>query len=377
VTKPRSSYGQRTLPREAFVSGETFADERERIFRRRWLLAGHVSELPEPGSWLRFDLDRASILVVRGKDDVPRAFHNFCRHRGTLLCTGPAGELPGRAIQCPYHAWTYELDGSLRAAPNMGDVAGFEPGEHGLLPVALVEWEGLLFLNLAEEPEPFDAELAGLAGRFERWRLAELRSVHRTTYEVAANWKLLFHNYSECYHCPNAHPHLNRLTPFRNTANDLEEGAVLGGPMWMTDRDGSMTVGGARCAPLLPGLDESDRGHVRYYTLFPSAFLSFHPDYVLVHRAQPLAAERTRVVCDWYFHPEAIAAPGFDPRPAVEFWDLTNRQDWELCENAQLGVASPAYAPGPYAEIESQLAAFDREYLHAMADGPGAVERGS
>jgi Rieske 2Fe-2S family protein len=190
--------------------------------------------------------------------------------------------------------------------------------------------------------------------------------VHQTVYEVDANWKLFFHNYSECYHCPGVHPHLNKLTPYRNTTNDLDEGPVLGGPMWMTDPDGSMTIGGARCAPLLPGLGEGDRGHVLYYTLFPSMFLSLHPDYVLVHRAQSLGTSRTRIFCDWYFHPDAIAAPGFDPQPAIDFWDLTNRQDWELCANAYRGVASRAYLPGPYADLESQLAAFDREYLRAM-----------
>jgi Rieske 2Fe-2S family protein len=102
--------------------------------------------------------------------------------------------------------------------------------------------------------------------------------------------------------------------------------------------------------------------------VFPSAFVSFHPDYVLVHRAQALALDRTRVLCDWYFHPDAIAAPGFDPKPAIEFWDMTNRQDWDLCENAQLGVTSLVWEPGPYAELESQLAAFDRHYLRVMND---------
>lgn len=253
----------------------------------------------------------------------------------------------------------------------MQDVAGFDRADHGLLPCAMAEHEGLLFVSLAGDPEPFARAMAPLTGRFERWRMAELARVHRTEYTVEANWKLFFHNYSECYHCPGVHPHLNKLTPYRNTVNDLDEGAVLGGPMWMTERDGSMTMGGARCAPLLPGLGEADRGHVLYYTVFPSMFLSLHPDYVLVHRAVPLGRTTTRIVCDWLFHPEAIAVPGFDPAPAIEFWDLTNRQDWELCANTQKGVASAAYVPGPYSELESQLAAFDREYLAAMGRGAG------
>jgi Rieske 2Fe-2S family protein len=373
--KPRTAFGQHTLPREYFVSPEVYELERERIFSRSWLLAGHVSHLEKPGDFFVYDIDRESVLVVRGGDGVIRAFHNHCRHRGTRLCDGQGSV--GGAIQCPYHAWTYGLDGALRAAPNMQDVPGFDRGEHPLHPVALADWQGFLFLNLASQPEPFAQALAPLQGKFEHWNLRELRLVHQTMYEVESNWKLFFHNYSECYHCPNVHPHLNKLTPYRNTENDLDEGPVLGGPMWMSNPEGSMTMHGGRCAVPFPGLSAAERGRVYYYTLFPSAFLSFHPDYVLVHRGQRLGIGRTRITCDWYFHPDAIAAPGFDPQPAIDFWDLTNRQDWDLCAGAYRGVVSQAWEPGPYSELESQLAAFDRQYLRAL-DAPdiAAARRG-
>ncbi len=375
--KTRTSFGQRTLPREYFVSDEIYRTEQERIFSRHWLLAGHVSQLPTTGSYFVFEQDRESVLVVRGADGQVRAFHNHCRHRGTRLCTEHQGTV-GTAIQCPYHAWTYGLDGALRAAPNMQDVQGFDRAEFPLHTVALENWQGFLFVNLAAEPVPFSEALGPLVGKFEHWRLPELRSVHQTVYLVDANWKLFFHNYSECYHCPNVHPHLNKLTPYRNTENDLDEGPVLGGPMWMSNPEGSMTMHGGRCAVPFPGLTAEERGRVYYYTLFPSAFLSFHPDYVLVHRGQRLGIGRTRIVCDWFFHPEAIDAPGFDPQAAIDFWDLTNRQDWELCANAYLGVSSNAWDAGPYSELESQLAAFDRQYLRALdpqAQSPAARRR--
>ena len=372
--KPRSSLGQRTLPREYFLSEEIWDREQAHVFGRSWLLAGHVSELPAAGSFLVHPVGRDSVLVVRDRDGAVRAFHNHCRHRGTRLCMEARGSV-GTAIQCPYHAWTYALDGSLRAAPNMQGVAGFDRAEYPLHPVALAEWRGFLFVNLAADPVPFGEGLPALKGRFEHWPLPELRSVHQTVYEVDANWKLFFHNYSECYHCPNVHPHLNRLTPYRNTENDLDEGPVLGGPMWMSNPDGSMTMHGERCAPPFAGLSEEERGRVYYYTLFPSAFLSFHPDYVLVHRGIPLGVGRTRIVCDWFFHPDAIAAPGFDPQPAIDFWDLTNRQDWELCSHAYLGVISNAWVPGPYSDLESQLAAFDRQYLRVLEGAPAAARR--
>jgi Rieske 2Fe-2S family protein len=376
----RTAFGQHTLAREYFTSEEIFRAERERIFHRSWLLAGHVSQLARPGSYFLFELDQESVIVLRGHgeqaEEPPggeiRAFHNMCRHRGSRLCQEPAGTL-GRAIQCPYHAWTYGLDGALRGAPNMNQVAGFERADYPLRPVAVENWEGFLFVSLASEPAPFAESLGALVGKFGQWRLPELRSVHQTVYEVDANWKLFFHNYSECYHCPTVHPHLNKLTPYRNTQNDLDEGPVLGGAMWMTNPEGSMTMHGGRCGPAFAGLSEEERGRVYYYTLFPSAFLSFHPDYVLVHRAQSQGIGRTRILCDWFFHPEAIAAPGFDPQPAIDFWDLTNRQDWELCANAFRGVVSLAWQPGPYSELESQLAAFDRQYLRALEPEPPAA----
>ena len=370
--KLRTSFGQRTLAREYFTSPELFETERERIFLRSWLLVGHVSQLEAPGSYFLYEIDRESVIVLRDGAGVVRAFHNHCRHRGSRLCQHASGTL-GATIQCPYHAWTYSLDGALRAVPTMADVAGFDPANYPLHRVALETWQGFIFINLERNPPAFADALPALVGKFPHRRANELKSVHTAVYEIDANWKLIFHNFSECYHCPTVHPLLNKLTPFRNSENDLDEGAVLGGPMSMTNPEGSMTMGGARCATPFAALSAEERARVYYYTVFPSAFVSFHPDYVLVHRAQARALDRTRVLCDWYFHPDAIAAPGFDPTPAIDFWDLTNRQDWELCANAHLGVTSRAWEPGPYSELESQLAAFDRHYLRIMNPEPATT----
>ena len=372
--KSRTSFGQHTLARDYYVSPDVWRAEHENIFFKNWLLAGHVSQLSNPGDYFLFDLERESVIVLKDFDGEIRAFHNHCRHRGSRLCQHARGTL-GSTIQCPYHAWTYGLDGALRAVPAMTEVPGFDPAKYPLHPVALTNWQGFLFLNLAAQPVDFFEALPGLKGRFEQWHPDELRAVHREVYEVDANWKLFFHNFSECYHCPLVHPQLNKLTPFRNSENDLDEGPVLGGPMWMTNPQGSMTIDGERCAQPFPDLTAEQRARVYYYTLFPGAFISFHPDYVLVHRTQPLTIDRTRIVCEWYFHPDAIAAPGFDPQPAIAFWDITNRQDWDLCANAHRGVTSRAWEPGPYSELESQLAAFDRQYLRAMNDDKSGARR--
>jgi glycine betaine catabolism A len=365
-TAPRTAGGAKSLAREYYVSEEIFARERERIFLRSWLYAGHVSEIAERGAYFLFGLDDESVIVLRDRAGEVRAFANVCRHRGTVLCREAQGRVGGR-IRCPYHSWSYELDGRLAHAPNMEDVAGFDRGEHGLIPVPLHVWRGLVFVSLASAAPEVGGRFAELDPRVEAWRLSEVEHTARRVYEVDANWKLFFQNYSECYHCPTAHPLLNRLTPYRNSASDLREGSILGGPMKMARSGGSMTMTGERCATPIPGVAGEDLDLVYYYTLFPNLFLSLAPDYVLLHRVDALAPRRTRIVCDWLFHPTARAEPGFDPAPAVDFWDLTNRQDWELCADAQRGVASRAYVPGPYAEIESEVAAFDRQYLAALA----------
>ncbi len=367
--RPRSARGARMLPGEYYTSQEVFARERERLFRRRWLYAGHVSELAAgPGSYLLFELDGDSVIVLAGAGREVRAFFNVCRHRASVLCREPSGQIPGGRIQCRYHAWTYGLDGALLAAPNMHEVEGFRLEDWPLVPVAVEMRQGLIFLSFDAAPEPFEQALGSFLDRFARWHLPELAIVHRTLYEVEGNWKLLFQNYSECYHCPLAHPQLNRLTPYRAARNDLEEGPILGGPMRMSRAGGSMTMDGRRCAPVLGELVGEDLDLVYYYTILPNLFLSFHPDYVLVYRLEPLAPERTRIRCDWLFHRDLAGRPDFDPRPAVEFWDLTNRQDWDLVTGSQRGVASSGYVPGPYAELESQLAAFDRQYLRSMGE---------
>jgi Rieske 2Fe-2S family protein len=269
-------------------------------------------------------------------------------------------------IRCPYHAWSYGLDGRLIGAPNMSDVAGFTRDDHGLIPVATHVWEGFVFVNFSATPVAFADALAPLHDKLGAWNITTLERAHTVTYEVAGNWKLLFENYSECYHCPIIHPLLNAVTPFRGADNDLESGEILGGPMQIQAEAGSMTESGRLCGPAL--VSGELLGRVYYYTLMPNMFLSLHPDYVLIHRLDPLAIDRTRVVCEWLFAPGYRDAPGCDPQEAVAFWDRVNREDWDVCELAQHGVRSRAYRPGPYAELESVSAAFDRAYLLALGD---------
>jgi Rieske 2Fe-2S family protein len=355
-----------TLPGLYYTSDERFRTETERIFASGWVCVGRAEQIAAPGEYALIALAGESVIVVRDHEGTARAFFNVCRHRGTRLCTEEQGTFSG-SIQCPYHAWTYGLDGRLLAARLMHGVDGFDKRDYGLHSAALAEWEGFLFLNLSPEPEPFESFFAPLIGKFSAWRLPELRVGSRIVYDVQANWKAIVQNYSECYHCPLVHPALVELSPADSGRNDLAEGPFLGGYMTLNHAGSSMTLDGATSRPPIRTVARDDLNRVYYYSMFPNMLLSLHADYVMVHTLRPESPNRTTIVCEWLFEPEMIAQPGFDPGDAVGFWDMTNRQDWHVCELTQQGVSSRAYTPGPYAHAEGLLAAFDRYYLGVMS----------
>ncbi len=357
--------GARTLPGRFFTSADIFQQELEKIFLERWICAGREELLPERGSYFVRSIGTESVILLRDGEGAVRAFHNVCRHRGSRLCEETSGRF-NRTVRCPYHAWTYGLDGRLQGAPGMDGVAGFDRTEYPLHPVALARWEGFLFISLSPKPEPFEQSHAPLLGRFAQYNLPRLRSVRRIDYDVGANWKLIFQNYSECYHCPPVHPALVRLTPADSGENDLTSGPFLGGYMTVSPGHESLTLTGRACAVAVGDLPDEDLRRVYYYTLFPNMLLSLHPDYVMAHTLWRMAPDRTIIECEWLFHPDAAAQPGFQPDDGVAFWDRTNREDWHICEQSQLGVSSRAYTPGPYSPRESISAAFDRELLRAL-----------
>jgi glycine betaine catabolism A len=358
--------GARTMPGEYYTSPAIFAEEQERIFARSWHCIGRASALPNPGDYVLRTVAGESLIVVRDRSGTLRAYFNVCRHRGTRLCEAPSGQF-SETIQCPYHAWTYTLDGRLIGAPHMNAVEGFAKGDYPLHSAALAEWEGFVFVNVASEPDPFEQTFAPMIGRLARFALPSLAVGHKATYEVQANWKLVFQNYSECLHCPTIHPELSAVLPYQSGANDLIEGAFLGGYMEIVAPNESATMSGRACGRLLhAALPADEQRRAYYYSLMPNTLLSIHPDYANYYVVTPLAADRTRVESEWMFNPEGAADPTFNPSDAIEFWDVTNRQDWHIVEQSQLGISSRRYAPGPYSPRESIPAAWDREYLRQM-----------
>ena len=196
--------GAKSLPQKYFVSPDVFADEQHKIFSKEWLLIGHQSQLPGAGEFFVVTVADESLIVVRDQQRQIRAFYNVCRHRGSRLKEEACGHTS--AIQCPYHAWTYALDGRLMGAPHMDDAPGFDKADYSLAPVNLGLWEGFIFVNLGKNPEPLEKWFAPLSGKFSHWNVSILQPAKRIEYDVHANWKLMFENYSECYHCPGVHP---------------------------------------------------------------------------------------------------------------------------------------------------------------------------
>src|SRR5437016_6278758 len=291
--------GAKTLPQRYLISPQVFAQEQERIFSRQWLCVGHQSQLAKPGAYVVQEIAGESLIILRDQKGQLRGFYNVCRHRGTRLCEEKSGQLR-ETIQCPYHAWTYGLDGQLLGAPHMDKVESFDKADHSLHPVNLGLWEGFIFVNLSEKPMPLEQAFAPLAGKFTHWNLPRLRLAKRIEYDVRANWKLIFENYSECYHCPLVHPALSKLTPYDSAENDLCEGPFLGGFMPIT-KGNSLTMSGSACAMPVGDIKGEDHHRVFYYSIFPNLLLSLHPDYVMVHQVWPQSPERTRILCDWFF----------------------------------------------------------------------------
>jgi Rieske 2Fe-2S family protein len=207
-----------TLPARCYVDPGWFASEMERLFASRWICVGRAEALRARGDFFRRDVAGASVLVVNDGSGKPRAFHNVCRHRGTRLCNAAGGAFAG-SIQCPYHGWTYDLQGRLIGAPQMEEVDGFVRDDYPLRGVACEVWDGHAFINLSEAPPSLAEQLRDLPRRFAPWTMADLRMVRRIEYDVAANWKLIVQNYNECLHCPIIHPLLNRMHHYLGADN--------------------------------------------------------------------------------------------------------------------------------------------------------------
>jgi glycine betaine catabolism A len=339
-----------------------------------WVCLGRSADLAEPGSQRAESVGASGVLLVRDASGELRAFANVCRHRGHELLPCGATAVRG-VVQCPYHAWSYELDGRLRLAPRAGE--WLDPSALGLVALPVVEWGGWAFVNADGHAGTFDAWAGDLLSIVAPWDPSSLVVAAEHRYELAANWKLVCESYHECYHCPLIHPELCRVTTPTSGKNVRDEvrGAFLGGTMEISDDAETMSMSGRIVGSVLPGLSDGQRRQVVYLQLFPNLLVSLHPDYVMTHRLVPVSAQQTVVECQWLF------APGHpvDVSDAVDLWDLTNRQDWSAVESVQRGMASPHHRGGVLTHDEDAVYQFVAMVASAHAGlplGRGAVAAG-
>jgi glycine betaine catabolism A len=357
---------EKTLPRDSYLSEAQFNAEYPAIFESDWVCIGRSESLPNPGDYLAVRLKEQSLLIVRAEDGNLSAFFNVCRHRGTELIALPdPGPVTGtfeRNIVCPYHAWTYHLNGSLRGAPHL-NIATDGVALHT---VWLEEWGGFLFVHLGEQkPSPLTQTLGDGTRRLQRYPLAELRVGASLTYEVNANWKVIVENYNECYHCGPVHPELCHIVPeFRQggVGLDWDEG--------IAQREGTntFTANGITNRAPFPGLSEAEKTHHKGELFYPNLMLSLSMDHVAAFYLWPQRAGHTRIKCDFLFHPIEMARSDFDGSDAVDFWHLVNTQDWHVCESVQRGMHNRVFEHGYYAPMEDyslDIRRYVREKLSA------------
>ena len=351
-----------TLPGRDYHAPEVYAADLDHVFSSSWVCVGRAENIAAPGAYLTPEVSDKHLLVIRGKDDHPRAFANACRHRGTLLLDG-SGTVNG-AIRCPYHSWTYGFDGRLLASPNVHGRDGLDREAYRLWQVPLDEWDGFLFVNLDGSAPPLADALAEMPDspiELSRYGVGDLRMGAMREYDVAANWKIIVENYHECLHCPGVHPELVKIVPLYRRGEVEEAGQTLGNSMG--DGFTSFTATGLSTLPRLPGLTDLDERTFYGAYVPPNLIINYHSETVNAVTIHPAGPERTIVRSVFLFRPETMAAEQFDPSDVVEFRDLVARQDWAVCELAQRGVRSRVFDGGIYPRQERALAALNARYV--------------
>ncbi len=350
-----------SLPREAYWDASFYAREQRAIFWDQWFYAGRAEQFAGVGAYRVLDVAGESVILVRGEEGL-HAHLNFCRHRGSRLLCGD-GTVRG-AIRCPYHSWAYALDGRLVASPFIA-AEEVPPEARRLHRVGVDEWGGFVFVHLSLETAPAGgatlvSQLGPIPQRLARYPLGDLRSARSLRYDVAANWKVMLENYNECYHCAGVHPELCAIVPaFRRNG-----GAGLDWERGIPHRDGAwtFTADGTSDRSPFSGLSDDEKNRHKGELVYPNFMLSLAADHVAAFSIWPRGPAETTIHCDFLFHPDEMAKPGFDPGDVVDFWDRVNRQDWTICESVQAGMRSRAFRHGYYAPMED--ASLDiRRYL--------------
>lgn len=383
----------RSLERAFYVDDAIYAADVARIHHRHWLFVGYGFEIANPGDHMTYAVAGAEIVVVRGQDGKVRAFHNVCRHRGSKVCLTEHGH--GSVLACPYHKWTYRLDGSLML--DTKKEFGVDRSELGLKPVHLIDAGGLLFFSLADNPPDFREAADTIARKMRPHAIDRAKIAHKIEYVVKANWKVVLQNNRECYHCTPNHKEYNTaaydvmrdnaiVDPALQPAMDAiidqanKRFAALGldtgdassnmtGKNWRCHRtpvrEGFVTqsMDGKMVSSLMGDIKEPDSGTLRT-TVFPNFWQHTNCDFAAAARLTPMGPGETLVRGYWLVDAKAVEGKDYTLDRLLPIWDITNRQDWKICEDQQAGVSSPGYVPGPYSILrERNVAHFDDWYI--------------
>ena len=345
-----------SLPQSYYISEAQFALDVDRVWRRQWLYAGHVSQVQSPGDFFTFNFLDDSLIIVRTQSGEVRAFYNTCRHRGMRLCEGPGH---ARRIVCPYHSWTYSLEGQLLTASRQQGELTIDYSDLGLVPVQVSVWQGLIFVTFSPDPLREVEAMVGPEGTAEMARLEpeKMKVIHEAVYRTAANWKLLLENGVECYHCTTVHPEFCQvLDPAGMTGYysadyipELVQELVL--PIQYgkdtLSLDGNLVskklLGEfGRGKPIAP--DYSGTG---FMTQPGYSWGDFHPDHAMIANCYPVGPLQSDFVVSWLVHEDAVEGVDYEVDKVIALWDITHRQDAETLERQQRGILSSVYTPGP------------------------------
>jgi Rieske 2Fe-2S family protein len=389
------------LQREFQTDPGIYQIDLERIWRRGWLFAGHTCQVKTPGDYFVFEIDTDSIVIIRGDDGKIHALHNTCRHRGMKVCQAESGHV-GRIV-CPYHQWSYARSGELMACGGMDKDGDLDPRRFGLHRAHVREVGGLIFICLAADPIPFEGAAASLGAMLRAQGLDRAKVAAARNYEVRANWKLVWENNRECWHCKANHPQyvkanfdnapiddatlkkeieaIAQATSARLRAHGLEVDYQEAGmvrfpspgcwwsinrtplvPGWMTE-----SMDGQPVAPSMGEYPTRDVGTLRMRTM-PNFWNHSSGDHSVSTRLAPAGPQRTLVQVQWLVHEDAVEGKDYEIDRLLPFWGLTSEQDWALCEKNQAGVNSSAFTPGPYStKWEYNVIRYTEWYLHEIA----------
>ncbi len=402
ISRHRQGY---SLAQEFYCSNEVFRCDMDHIFTRQWLLVDHVSRIPHKGDYFLFKIGGEEIIIIRQDMESVGALYNVCRHRGSRVCLD--GEGHRRLLTCPYHAWSYNLDGSLRAARLMPE--NFERSDYGLHRCHLRVFHGLIFVCLCkDEPPDFDARYGAFGDMLDFQGIAEAKIAVKRDYPNGANWKLVVENFIECYHCAPAHPEYCRVHPpeqllalgagpgsgpddavkkYQARWDEWKtSAAALGHPFVEIDRDENTVDmaqltrfpindrgfvsetrdGKSACKRFMGNITDHDYGETAF-SFNPVAYILAFNDFAMMARFTPRDAMKTDVQISWLVHKDSEEGADYDPDNVAWIWDVTVRQDKRITENNQAGIQSSRYQPGPYSEQELRVVTFTKWYLRHLA----------